>query len=72
MSPSASAQIYYRRLTNICCLCDSRCLKCSGPSNFNCSLCVNLYYKWTNATVCEDYCPEGQFQLTLTSSYPDN
>jgi len=70
-SPSDNSQIYYRRLTNFCGLCDFRCLKCSGPSNWNCSQCVNLYYKWTNASVCESFCPEGQFQL-ISSSYPDN
>jgi hypothetical protein len=53
-------------------LCDYRCIKCFGPSNLNCTLCANNYYKWTNATVCSSLCPIGQFQLNISASYPDN
>lgn len=62
----------YRQYTNLCVLCDKRCMQCFGPSNFNCTLCVNYYYKWTNATVCSSLCPIGQFQLNISAPYPDN
>lgn len=52
VSPTPNTNILYRRLSNICKLCDFRCMKCFGPSNFNCTLCVDNYYLWTNAPVC--------------------
>ena len=33
-SPFSNVNTYYRKLTNFCKLCDFRCLKCTGPSNF--------------------------------------
>lgn len=71
-SPTPNSNVLYRRLTNICKLCDYRCILCFGPSNFNCTQCVNNYYKWTTASVCESYCPTGQYQLNISTSYPDN
>jgi len=59
LSPSSNANILYRRLTNLCKLCDYRCMKCYGPSNYNCTLCVSLFYKWPTADVCDSYCPLG-------------
>ena len=71
-SPYNDGTVKYRRLTNICKMCDMRCIKCTGPTNFECSECRNHYYKWTNATVCESYCPTGQYQLNITTVQPDN
>ena len=54
-------------------MCDYRCMKCFGPTNFQCTSCVNRYYKWTNASTCESYCPIGQYQRDIDgSSYPTN
>jgi hypothetical protein len=72
LSPTKNTAEFYRKLTNFCKLCDFRCMKCTGPTNFACSLCVNNYYKWTNDTVCESYCPVGQFQQNISTSYPNN
>jgi len=71
-SPSPNSNVYYRTITNFCKLCDFRCMICNGPSNYNCSVCVNYYWKWTNATVCESYCPLGQFKMNLVGTYPDS
>lgn len=72
-SPQGSNPSYfYRKYTNLCVLCDYRCMKCFGPSNQNCTMCVNNFYKWTNATVCSSQCPTGQFQQNISASYPDN
>lgn len=68
----ANSTYYYRLYTNLCILCDYRCMQCFGPSNFNCTLCVNYFYKWTNNTVCSSLCPIGQFQLNISATYPDN
>jgi proprotein convertase subtilisin/kexin type 5 len=72
-SPQGSNPSYfYRQYTNLCVLCDYRCMKCFGPSNLNCTLCVNHYYKWTNATVCSSMCPTGQYQMNISAPYPNN
>lgn len=71
-SPTLDTNIQYRKITNFCKLCDFRCMKCTGPTNFECSLCVNHYFKWTNDTVCESYCPVGQFQQNISTTYPNN
>lgn len=68
----ANISYYYRMDTNFCKLCDYRCMKCFGPTNGNCTQCVNHYYLWTTATVCSSTCPTGQFQLNISASYPDN
>jgi len=72
ISPTPNTNVLYRRLTNICKLCDYRCMLCFGPSNFNCTLCIDNYFLWTNGPVCESYCPTGQFQLNISASYPSN
>lgn len=65
--------INYRYYTNICKMCDFRCMTCYGPTNFHCYTCVNRYYKWTNANTCESYCPIGQYQRDIDgSAYPTN
>lgn len=51
-SPNTTASTFYRYNTNFCKLCDYRCMTCFGPTNFQCNSCVNLFYKWTTATVC--------------------
>jgi hypothetical protein len=72
-SPQGSnPSYYYRQNTNFCKLCDYRCMKCFGPSNVECTACVNLFYLWTNDTVCTSTCPIGQYQLNINASYPDN
>jgi hypothetical protein len=47
-------------------------MQCHGPTNLNCTLCVNNFYKWTTATVCSNFCPIGQFQQNISAPYPDN
>jgi len=64
--------VNYRYYTNYCKLCDKRCMTCYGPTNTQCTTCVNLYYKWTNADTCESYCPIGQFQQNISATYPTN
>lgn len=61
----------YRFGTNLCMLCDFRCIKCTGPRNTQCSICTNGYYKWTNNTICEEYCPVGQY-IARDLAYPAN
>lgn len=46
-------------------------MTCFGPTNSQCNSCVNLFYKWTNATVCDSYCPVGQYQQK-GAAYPTN
>ena len=43
---------YYRKDTNFCKLCDYRCMKCYGPTNFQCTQCVNLFYLYTDSHTC--------------------
>lgn len=65
--------IKYRYYTNICKMCDSRCMTCYGPTNFQCTSCVNHYYKWTNSNTCENYCPIGQYKRDIDgSAFPIN
>lgn len=69
-SPSPDSGYYYRQKTNLCKMCDYRCMKCYGPSNFNCTMCVNNYYKWVQIDVCESYCPESQYKLDYSGTVP--
>ncbi len=41
----ASNTVYYRSGTNLCMLCDFRCIRCTGPRNTQCTICRNGYYK---------------------------
>lgn len=54
---AAYTTVTYRKYTNFCMLCDSRCIQCTGPLNTQCGMCRNNYYKWVTHTVCENYCP---------------
>lgn len=38
-------------------LCDYRCMQCSGPYNYQCSICTNGFYKWNDYSHCFSYCP---------------
>lgn len=42
-------------------LCDYRCITCSGPLNTQCTRCRNGIYLWMSKTVCEEFCPIGQY-----------
>lgn len=59
--------VYYRDATNLCLLCDDRCIKCDGPLNSNCTACRNNYYKWTHTTICDNYCPGFQWISSTTT-----
>ncbi len=61
----------YRLGTNLCMLCDYRCVRCTGPMNTMCDMCRNGYYLWTTSTVCDNYCPIGQY-IGLDLSFPDS
>lgn len=52
-------------------LCDYRCIKCSGPLNTQCTACRNMFYLWTNNTICDDVCPSGQYK-GLDLAFPLN
>ncbi len=47
-------------------------MKCFGPSNRQCTQCINHYFLWTNDTVCSSLCPTGQYQLNISAAYPIN
>ena len=49
-------------MTDLCILCDKRCVKCYGPSNTNCTECVNGYFKLTSSDTCAESCPTGEFE----------
>lgn len=68
---AASFREAYRLGTNLCMLCDYRCIKCNGSMNTMCDLCRNGYYKWTNLRVCDNFCPIGQY-IGSDLAYPDN
>lgn len=54
-------------------MCDYRCMKCFGPTNFQCTVCVNGFYRFTDSQTCASACPLSQFrQDLLTHLYPDN
>lgn len=37
--------------------------------NTQCSACRNMYYKWVGNTVCDNYCPIGQY-IALDQASP--
>jgi hypothetical protein len=58
--------------SSICELCDYRCRLCTGPTNLDCSACVDNYFKWTTQTYCTPDCPDGEFQGYLVLPAPRN
>lgn len=62
---------YYLNESNLCTLCDSSCGSCEGPTETNCTTCLDAINYTLNDGTCTRTCPSGTYLLDDKSGCGD-